>query len=396
MKILHYIDNFQPICAPKEYFELLAKECGEQDEIHLLMPKPDNEISVDGVQMHYLSYFSWMKRRNKRRFIKVMNEVNPDIINIHTCWKRSIASIVEWNEKYYKRPLILSTHKQLMPWHNTSLITRFIQAKVYQQRILGRANVILTDSPQETNIQTNNHVYCIPNALLTKGFSATDMYKEYTNLCVSLSNSNPYLFMTKEERNKEVLLLKYAIMQKRTDNLSPNEDKMDESYERIILHAQCEGTLKILMPFLPVGAKEYAENTPHYIYNTQKNVDSLYSQKALSRKSDLISYGKEEAAKENELLIAKYLLNIKYEIFHNTVSQRHLIELYKALKTIDYDEDTLNALLIRLGVYQDIARLMQLMKDYYNLEEGYMPMEPLDDKITKKIKDKLLLWQIQA
>ena len=396
MKILHYIDCFHPIRLPKEYFELLAREGGEDTEIHLLMPKPDEEVKVEGVQVHYLSYFTWMRWRNKRRFIKVMNEVNPDIINIHSCWSQVMSGIVDWNEKYYKRPLILSTHKQLMPWHNTNKIKRYIQTQLYQQKILRKADVILTDSRQETNIQANPHIFCIPNALLTKDFSGKEMQSEYTNLCISLSNSNPYLFMTEKERRKEASLLKEAVMQKRGDSQQANEDEMDESYERIILHAQYEGTLKMLLPFLPNGAKEYADNTPHYIYNTKKNVDSLFSLKALSKKSDLVSFGKEEAATENELLIAKYLLNVKYEIVHNTVSQRHLIELYKALKTIDYDEDTLNALLMRLGTYQDTARMMQLLKDYYNLEEGFMPMEPIDDKITKKIKDKLLLWQIQA
>lgn len=360
------------------------------------MPKPDEEVKVEGVQVHYLSYFTWMRWRNKRRFIKVMNEVNPDIINIHSCWSQVMSGIVDWNEKYYKRPLILSTHKQLMPWHNPNKIKRYIQTQLYQQKILRKADVILTDSRQETNIQANPHIFCIPNALLTKDFSGKEMQSEYTNLCISLSNSNPYLFMTEKERRKEASLLKEAVMQKRGDSQQANEDEMDESYERIILHAQYEGTLKMLLPFLPNGAKEYADNTPHYIYNTKKNVDSLFSLKALSKKSDLVSFGKEEAATENELLIAKYLLNVKYEIVHNTVSQRHLIELYKALKTIDYDEDTLNALLMRLGTYQDTARMMQLLKDYYNLEEGFMPMEPIDDKITKKIKDKLLLWQIQA
>lgn len=396
MKILHYIDCFHPIRLPKEYFELLAREGGEETEIHLLMPKPDEEVKLEGVQVHYLSYFTWMRWRNKRRFIKVMNEVNPDIINIHSCWSQVMSGIVDWNEKYYKRPLILSTHKQLMPWHNTNKIKRYIQTQLYQQKILRKADVILTDSRQETNIQANPHIFCIPNALLTKDFSGKEMQSEYTNLCISLSNSNPYLFMTEKERRKEASLLKEAVMQKRGDSQQANEDEMDESYERIILHAQYEGTLKMLLPFLPNGAKEYADNTPHYIYNTKKNVDSLFSLKALSKKSDLVSFGKEEAATENELLIAKYLLNVKYEIVHNTVSQRHLIELYKALKTIDYDEDTLNALLMRLGTYQDTARMMQLLKDYYNLEEGFMPMEPIDDKITKKIKDKLLLWQIQA
>lgn len=396
MKILHYIDCFHPIRLPKEYIELLARDGQDENEVHLLMPKPDEEVTLEGVQVHYLSYFTWMRWRNKRRFLRVMDEINPDIINIHSCWSQVTSGIVDWNEKFYKRPIILSTHKQLMPWHNTSKIKRFIQTYLYQKKIIESADVILADSPQETNIQANPHVFCIPNALLTNDITEEKMQSEFTNLCISLSNSNPYLFMTTEERMKEAALLKEAVMHKRNESIRGNEEEMNETYERIILHAQYEGTLKMLMPFLPEGANTFAENTPHYVYNSKKNVDSLFTLKTLSRKSDIMSLGKEEAANENELLITKYLLNVKYEIVHNIISQRHLIELYKALKTIDYDEDTLNALLQRLGAYQDTARMMQLLKDYYNLEEGYMPMEPIDDKITQKIKDKLVLWQIQA
>ena len=409
MKILHYIDDFDPIRLPKEYFELLANDADEELEVHLLMPKPEYDVEVEGVQVHYLSYFKWVRWKNKRRFCKVMDEVNPDIINIHSCWSSVMADIVDWNEKFYKRPLILSTHKLLMPWHNSNILQRFLHTRLYQQKIVEKADVILTDSPQETNIQTNLHVVNIPNALLVPGYSEEQMRSDYATLCETLSNSNPYLFMTDEEKQKEVMLLKEAVMQKQHvgnkhssyTSIEPSDSSSSSAAPlsglgRIILHAQYEGTLKILLPFLPNGAKDYADNTLHYVYNTKKNVDTLYSVKMLSGKSDLEAYGKEEKATENDLLIIRLLLNVKHEIVHNSISQRHLIELYKALKTTYYDEDTLNVILLRMGALQDTARLMQLLKDYYNLEEGFMPMEPLDDDITRKIKDKLLLWQVQG
>ncbi len=361
------------------------------------MPKPDEEVKIEGVQIHYLSYFTWMSWRNKRRFRKVMDEVHPDIINIHSCWSRLMTSIVEWNEKYYKRPLVLSTHKLLMPWHKTTKLKRRLQMKLYQHRIIEQADVILVDTPQETNIQTNKHVVTIPNAVYSHSCTEEDMRREYSYIHAALSNSKPYLFMSEEERRKEAMLLREAVMHKphRSERLK-NEDELNESYRKIILHAQYEGTLNMLLPFLPNGAKEYADNTPHYIYNSKKSLDPLLSVKTLSRKSLITSVGKEEHATEEELKIVKLLVNVRYEIVHNTISQRHLVELYRELKTTEYDEDTLNVMLLRMGLHQDTARLMQLLKDFYMLEEGFMPMEPLDDKVTKTIKDKLLLWQVQA
>ena len=397
MKVLHYIDEFHPIRLPKEYFEILAREAGEDYEVHLLMPKPDEEVKIEGVHVHYLSYFTWMLWRNKRRFRRVMDEVNPDILNIHSCWSRLMMSIVEWNEKYYKRPLVLSTHKLLMPWHSIAKLKRRLQMKLYQNRIIEQADVILVDTPQETNIQTNKHIVTIPNAVYSANCSEEDMRREYSYIHAALSNSKPYLFMSDEERRKEAMLLREAVMYKQhMGERLKNEDELNDSYRKIILHAQYEGTLNMLLPFLPAGAKEYADNTPHYIYNSKKNLDPLLSLKTLSRKSLIASVGKEEHATEAELKIVKLLVNVRYEIVHNTISQRHLAELYREMKLTDYDEDTVNVMLLRMNIHQDTARLMQLLKDFYMLEEGFMPMEPLDDKVTQTIKDKLLLWQVQA
>lgn len=397
MKVLHYIDEFHPIRLPKEYFEILAREAGDDYEVHLLMPKPDEEVKIEGVQIHYLSYFTWMRWRNRRRFRQVMGEVNPDIINIHSCWSRLMMSIVEWNEKYYKRPLVLSTHKLLMPWHTIPRLKRRLQLKLYQNRIIEQADVILVDTPQETNIQTNKHIVTIPNAVYSSCCTEEEMRKEYSYIHTALSNSKPYLFMSEEERRQEAMLLREAVMHKHhKDEQMRNEEELNDSYRKIILHAQYEGTLNMLLPFLPSGAKEYADNTPHYIYNSKKNLDPLTSLKTLSRKSLIASVGKEEHASEADLKIIKMFVNVRYEIVHNTISQRHLVELYRELKTTDYDEDTVNVILQRMGIFPDTARLMQLLKDFYMLEEGFMPMYPLDDSVTKNIKDKLLLWQVQA
>ncbi|MCF0203330.1 MAG: hypothetical protein HUK08_08200, partial [Bacteroidaceae bacterium] len=394
-KILHYIERFDPILLPKDYFKLLAEDLDEGDELHLLMPKQDMTVEIEGVQVHHISYFSWMIWRDEKLFRKVMDSVNPDVLDFHSPNSRRVERLIQLNDLYYKRPYILSTHKQLMPWHNTSLILDRLKYKLFHQKVVKNAEVIVVDSPQETNIQENKHVVCIPNALYAYDYSEVQMRKEYQTVFNTLANSKPYIFMTPEDREKEVMLLVKAVNMPRQPE-SPSDAPLSPSLQRIALHAQLEGTLNMLLPLLPAKTKEFVDNSPHYNYNVAKNTESLKSVKLLSHKSTLETITREEAATKADTEIVELLLKVKHEIFHNTVSQRHLIELYKAFRQTDYNEDTVNVMLKRLGCYQDAARLMQLMKDYYGLTEGFMPMEPLDDKITKRIKDKLLLWQVQG
>ena len=398
MKILHYIEEFDPIRLHKEYFEILARGMKDGDEIHLLMPKPDTEVSIDGVTVHYLSYFMWMKHRNKKKFLSIMDSLNPDILHIHAFWSKNASDILRWNDKYYKRPYILSPHKMMLPWHNQNRLRRLIQSKWYQKDIVCNASVILTDTEQENNIQDNKQTVTIPNALYAKDYDEEQMQGDYCALLHKLANSCPFLFMDGEARRKEAELLRYAITHSAHEgsSLPDAEDTEYETYKRIALHALNEGTFSIMKPFLPKKVIEMTEEAPRFIYNTKKNTESLYSLRTLSQKSALASATAEEAATADEKEIVKQIINVQYEIVHNQLSQRHLIELYKTLRYTEYNEDTLNAMLNRLGNFLDAARLMQLMKDYYGMEEGFMPMDPLDDKLTKQIKAKLQLWQIQG
>lgn len=401
MKVLHYIDDFNSIRMHKEYFEILARGMKEGDETHLLIPKPDYEVSLEGVTVHYLSYFKWMTRRNKKFFHNVMEEVNPDVLHFHCCWSRMTSNLITWNDRFYKRPYILSTHKMLMPWHNQCSLRRKVESKWYMDNVINTADAIVTDSVQEANIQSSRHITTIPNSLYAYNYSDEQMQHDYYQLLIALSNSKPYLFMSEEERRLEASLLRSAVSHtgRRDANRESdgqNEIEYNDSYRRIALHAYYEGTLNMLRPYLPSEAIEKADKSPHYSYNTNKNTDSLYSLRALTMKQAMESVKEEEAGTEDEKEVAKQIANVQYEIVHNIISQRHLIELFKTLRYTDYNEDTLNVMLQRLGNYQDAARIMQLMKDYYGLEEGFMPMEPLNDKITQQIKDKLLLWQVQA
>ena len=64
----------------------------------------------------------------------------------------------------------------------------------------------------------------------------------------------------------------------------------------------------------------------------------------------------------------------------------HLVELDKELRHHPCDEDKLCETLHEQGLYRLATRLMQLMSDKTGLTEGFMPMPPLNDRTTKRMR----------
>ena len=56
---------------------------------------------------------------------------------------------------------------------------------------------------------------------------------------------------------------------------------------------------------------------------------------------------------------------------------------------LEYDEDKLQRMLKQLKLQKFTARLMQILQEIYFLEEGYMPIPPIDDKRTNNIRKSL-------
>ena len=83
------------------------------------------------------------------------------------------------------------------------------------------------------------------------------------------------------------------------------------------------------------------------------------------------------------------LINIQHELKHKKLSRAHLTTFYRLLRFGEYDEDKLQRMLKQLKLQKFTARLMQILQETYYLEEGYMPIPPIDDKRTNNIRKSL-------
>lgn len=81
------------------------------------------------------------------------------------------------------------------------------------------------------------------------------------------------------------------------------------------------------------------------------------------------------------------LLYLRYQYHRRNIKKQALRELNDKLNCLEYDEDLLNDMLEQLNEAQFAARIMQVLSEDYQLTEGFMPLNPLDDKHTKRLRE---------
>ena len=118
---------------------------------------------------------------------------------------------------------------------------------------------------------------------------------------------------------------------------------------------------------------------------------------ALSTLEEVVArnYLIDEKPDANELALSIMFVNMKHHLSKGIVTRRHLANLYSQLRYTEYDEDKLQRMLHALKIEKFAARILHILGETFHLEEGYMPIEPIDDKTTKRIKQQLTKTNVQ-
>ena len=67
----------------------------------------------------------------------------------------------------------------------------------------------------------------------------------------------------------------------------------------------------------------------------------------------------------------------------------HLVELTRELYRDTVDDDKLSEVLEEKGLTAYARSLMQVLSELTGLDEGYMPLPPADNKLTRQIRQQL-------
>lgn len=116
MNILHYIPSIDESSGGVgAYMQLLTRDLGKLCDLHVVTHKGDNERKLENCTIHYIPY-KWKPWDScKGDFLKVLNELNPDVVHVNCCWQPVPAKVAVWAKNAgYK--VVYTPHGMLEPY----------------------------------------------------------------------------------------------------------------------------------------------------------------------------------------------------------------------------------------------------------------------------------------
>lgn len=415
MRVLHFIPSLV-IANSSSFlkyklglFEAMAKGA----EILVLTSDAGN-MQIDGAAVKEYSPFKVCVECGKRGFGKDLSDFRPDIVHIHACWNFSAYGLFKECVRR-KIPVVLTVDNRLSRWHLSSryLLVKLPMWFMFQHRMLSSVEALHAISEQEETWLKGIH--CIPGlrfgrcvnsrVAVVEAFnivadkSAADMSDALIRLYQKVIDTSPFVRMTENERQVEDGFLKASLF---TDGDEIHDKSFlsiqlsNASWRRIFLHSNDEGVLDSLIGGLSASGMEVPDVDVGNVdrFTVERNNDETVEKHV--RKDSRISKIKSEGALpplESELCVAMVMLSIKMK--HSCAHRSDFIRIYKMLRFNDYDEGLVKDVLDRYGVSKFAARIMTIMNERYGLGEGFMPVEPLDDKGTETLRRKLFKSEVQ-
>lgn len=400
MRVVHFIPKSQNVGATASYVELLVSAMDKFAEATLT-------TSITQLR-------------------KTTKPSAPDIIHIHGCWSIYVATAARWAEQQ-GLPVVISLHGALQPWQwrPSTNLTNDMRRYAFLEKAVRRADAIHVEGEMEMQrmrqLAWNPRVAIVRNALVTNRISTSSMAAQMTQLYQKVIDSNTFRLMTDEEKQAESILLRTALDYENTRRFSPstlawslndqttnpqNVQALEaDSWRKILIHASDEHILDYIQQAADLLMLNIAhintDDVDRFPQKLQKPdgtlpVDHLLARHALKTKSKLDHLRQDEKPSDTEMAICHLFLNVQHQLRHTALSRRHIAQLFAIIRYSDYNEDKLSRMLRHLKLTPFASRILQILHDTLALEEGFMPIEPRDDKGTTAIRQALQALNIQA
>lgn len=312
-----------------------------------------------------------------------LQTLHYDILHIHGCWRNSDSRILKVALRQGTR-MVHSPYGQLEPWivDENYWKEKLPKRLLYQRHIVESAYAVIIQGRMEEECMRklgwNPRLEIIRNPMITHSISSVEMARRTYSVYRKVLDSNTIELMSDNTLKMFPLFIKAGITRDSrwiTNELCAISDQ--EQWRHLLCYAHHEQIedivnrgIRILNYQAPdIDISKVACYMPDH-YEPSKSIQDAIGLQFTS---------------ENERLLATFK-HLRKLILRKRLTISHLCELDKELREHDVEEDHLCETLKEEHLFKMAGRVMQLMEELTGLNEGLMPLPPLNDRITKQMK----------
>ncbi len=332
--------------------------------------------------MRVLKYHIGEAQEQQKDALRQLRDSHYDILHIYGCWDFHAWRLARQALKHGTR-LILSPQGQLEPWviKDGYWNEKLPKKMLYQKWIVKNAYAVIVQGKMEEKclqqLDWNPRLLIIRNPQITNSITQEEADRQTATLYQKVMDSNTLDLMSVQTRQMLKLFLKAGIT---SDARWVTEDLItlgQEEWRQLLCYAHQEHLTEILKHGARVLNYEVPNiNAADFDFYVPEN----YHEVTTIEKNIGLSF-----VSENQRLMATFK-HLKKLWQQRRIAISHLVELDKELRFHDIDEGKLQERLMEQRLLKLAGRFMQLMNDLTGLTEGFMPVPPVNDRITRQMK----------
>ena len=315
---------------------------------------------------------------NKSLYQQVRN-LDADIIHIHGLDQPVQAKAVRCAKKLNIR-YVMTLHCQLEPWAIKFHRDRYLLEILLSKRdYTSNAYAVITMGKVEKEnfkrLGWNPRIEVIHNALFTNIISPQEMASQTFAVYQKVLDSNTLEEMDQPTKEALAAFLKAGILGDKRWVPDTAYDARQINWRHLMLYAEHEN----ITNYTDYGIRILGLSTP--LIDTSRI--AAYFPKKYSRPVPMKELIGEYQGNQTDYLVSMIRQILKAPTLLG------IIELARELYRDSVNDEKIAEKLEEAGITKNAARLLQVLSEQVLLDEGFMPMPPLDDKQTDKLRNNL-------
>lgn len=309
----------------------------------------------------------------------IIREWQPDIVHCHGCWNYWVVKAGNSARRQGAR-VVLSPHGQLEPWVKKEKDLKDKLPMLWQKGFVESAYCIITFGKMEEKflrkLKWNPRVEVIHNALITNSISRQEMSTQTFAVYQKVMDSNVLELMDEDTLKLLAIIIKAGIMGDARwlephRETAPLYEPQNDEWRKILIYAEHQNVRN----YVDYGINILGLNAPGI--DTEK-IASYFPEgykKPQAIKTLIGDYKGDET---------DYVVRMIRQLEKEPLLL-HLIELTRELYRDNVNDDKTRELLEKKKMSRFAGRLMQVLNEQTLLDEGYMPVDPVNDRGTARI-----------